>query len=353
VRRTGSRTTTLRDVARLADVHVSTASRALNGHTLALVHPDTAERVRAVAEYLGYQPNELARGLKTSRSQTVGVLVPDLLNPVVPPIVRGIAARLRAAGYTVLLGNADHSGELERLYVDVMRGRQVDGLIAGTAYEGDEALLAVAKTGLPVVLFNRSATDGSISAAVPDDLRTAELAVGHLAELGHRRIAHVAGPATTSTGARRREGFEAALARHAVDPDPRLVAVATRYSAEEGARCCHELLLRGLDFTAVVAANDLLALGCYDALAEAGLRCPADVSVVGCNDMPFTERFDPPLTTVNISHDRLGAAAAELLLELFDEPNLPPREVVIEPALVVRKSTAPPARGASEPSEQT
>jgi LacI family transcriptional regulator len=337
-------------VARLADVHVSTASRALNGHTLALVHPDTAERVRAVAAYLGYQPNALARGLKTSRSQTVGVLVPDLLNPVVPPMVRGIAARLRAAGYTVLLGNADHSGELERLYIDVMRGRQVDGLIAGTAYEGDQALLAVAKTGLPVVLFNRSATDGSISAAVPDDRRISELAVEHLRALGHRRIAHVAGPATMSTGVRRREGFEATFVRHGFEADQRLVAVANRYSAEEGARCCRELLLRGLEFTAVVAANDLLALGCYDALTEAGLRCPEDVSVVGCNDMPFTERFNPPLTTVNIAHDRLGAAAAELLLELFEEPGTPPREIVIEPALVVRESTASPPAGTRETS---
>jgi LacI family transcriptional regulator len=124
--------------------------------------------------------------------------------------------------------------------------------------------------------------------------------------------------------------------------DPALVAVCERYTIEEGARACRELLQQNGHFTAIVAGNDLIALGCYDAVAEAGLKCPTHISIVGCNDMPFADRFNPPLTTVNISPAQLGVAAAELLLDLLDEPERVPRQVFITPRLVARGSTAPP-----------
>jgi LacI family transcriptional regulator len=339
--RTRSRTT-LRDVARLADVHTSTVSRALSEKTRSMVNPNTVERVLAAATHLEYRPNAMARGLKTNRSHSIGVLVPDLLNPVVPPIVKGIEARLGEVGYVVLLGNADHSREHERVLVEAFSSQQVEGMIAFTASDDHTVLDLLADTGVPVVLVNRTVPDGSMSAAVPDDAACGALAVRHLAELGHRRIAHVAGPQDTSTGARRRQGFEQALAEAGLEHDAELVAVARRYTEEEGARCCRALLASEKRFTAIVAANDLLALGCYDALGEVGLECPGDFSVVGCNDMPFSDRFDPPLTTINIEHHQLGTAAAELLLERIQTVGLPPRQIVTTPTLVVRQSTARP-----------
>jgi LacI family transcriptional regulator len=328
-------------------VHTSTASRALNGETRSMVNAETVERVLAVAAHLGYRPNAVARGLKTNRSQSIGVLVPDLLNPVIPPIVRGIEARFAEAGFTVLLGNASHSDERERLYVEAMLAHLVEGLITATAHENDAALGLAVKSGLPVVLVNRSVEDGRFSAAIPDDHLCISLAIDHLVGLGHTQIAHVAGPPGTTTGARRRESFEATLRKHRLESDPRLIVTSNRYTEDEGHRCSRQLIASGRPFTAIVAANDMLALGCLDALADSAMRCPDDVSVVGCNDMPFTDRFSPPLTTINISHDALGAAAAELLLERLDSPQAPNRTVVIEPSLVVRESTAPPLRGRS------
>ncbi|HEY7381404.1 MAG TPA: LacI family DNA-binding transcriptional regulator [Gaiella sp.] len=335
---------TLREVAQLANVHTSTVSRALSVKTRSMVNPNTVERVMAAAAYLGYRPNAIARGLRTSRSHSIGVLVPDLLNPVVPPIVQGLEARLVEAGYLVLLGNADHSPAREQALADAMQIQQVEGLIAFTATEDDQALDSLIEAGVPVVLVNRTVPDGSISAAVPDDHMCASLAVEHLVGLGHTSIAHVAGPQATSTGFRRREGFEAAIQEAGLPRSLELIVPADRYTEEEGARCCRELLSSGIPFTAIVAANDMLAVGCYDALAESGQACPDDISVVGCNDMPFTDRFDPPLTTVNIAHRDLGSAAAELLLELIHDPELPPRQIIVTPALVVRGSTAPPRR---------
>jgi LacI family transcriptional regulator len=332
---------TLRDVARLADVHTSTVSRALGGRTRSMVNPDTVERVLAAAAYLGYRPNAIARGLKTNRSHSVGVLVPDLLNPVVPPIVQGIEAVLGDAGYVVILANANHSHDREQVFLEVFQAQQVDGVLAFTATDETTALSGAIDAGVPVVLVNRSVPDGSIAAATPDNPVCSVLAVEHLAALGHTRIAHVAGPQTTSTGRGRLEGFQAAVERLGLDADPRLIAEAERYTEDEGARCCRDLLARDTGFTAIVAANDLFALGCYDAMEEVGLRCPDDISIVGCNDMPFADRFAPPLTTVNVARDTMGRAAAELLVELIENPELPPRQIVIEPELVVRRSTAP------------
>src|SRR5580704_11011647 len=175
---------TIRDVARLAEVHPGTVSRALNQRTRALVNPDTAERVLRVAEELGYQPNPIARGLKTNRSYTVGVLIPDLTNPLFPPIMRGIEDRLGGAGYTALIVNTDNDAARERSQMDAMRARQVDGFIAATARLDTELLADVAAGGAPMVLVNRSLEDGSLAAVTVDDRRGIRLAVNHVADLG-------------------------------------------------------------------------------------------------------------------------------------------------------------------------
>jgi LacI family transcriptional regulator, galactose operon repressor len=336
-------TVTLRDVARLANVHPSTVSRVLNGARRSRVTVDTAQRIQAIAEELGYRPNMIARGLRTRRSRSVGVLVTDLGNPVIPPIVGGIEQRLGEEGYTVLLGNTDHSSSRERLHLEAMRAKLVDGVISATATlepaSSTERWLALA---MPVVLVNRGSDDARVAAAVPDDRRCAELAVEHLVSLGHTRIAHVAGSAATTTGRRRREGFEGALARSGLRADPALVVASERYTIAEGARCCAMLIERAAGrFSAIVAANDLLALGCCDALRGADLPCPDAISVVGCNDMPFADRFEPALTTVHVPHAQLGRAAADLLLERLEDPGLAPREVSIRPHLVVRASSGP------------
>src|SRR5947209_20342276 len=202
---------TIRDVARLAKVHPGTVSRALNEETRGLVNPETAERVLKAADELGYRPNRIARGLKPSRSHTIGVLIPDITNPSFPPILRGIEDRLDQAGYTSLIVNTDNDAERERIYLEAMRARQVDGFISATARLDRELLLELAEEGTPLVLVNRSLEDGSVPAVTVDDRRGIGLAVEHVVGLGHEQIGHVAGPQNLSTGHRRHLGFIASM----------------------------------------------------------------------------------------------------------------------------------------------
>jgi len=331
---------TLRDVARVAGVHPATVSRALNEETRALVNEETARRVLKAAEKLDYRPNPIARGLKTNRSYTIGVLIPDLTNPLFPPILRGIEDRLETAGYTPLIANTDNDPERELLDSQAMRARQVDGIIAATARRDHRLHDALLEAGIELVLVNRRQGELPVSSATADDRMGMRLSVEHLVSLGHTRIAHIAGPLDYSTGLDRHEGFHDTMRAAGLEPDPELVLVAEAFTESEGARLCGQLMADGRDFTAVAAANDLLALGCYDVFAERGVHCPEQVSVVGFNDMPFAARFSPPLTTIHIPHYEIGSAAAELMLERLQDGDSESREVRLEPSLVVRGSTA-------------
>jgi LacI family transcriptional regulator len=333
---------TIREVARLAQVHPGTVSRALNEQTRALVNQETAERVLRAAEQLGYQPNPIARGLKTSRSYTVGVLIPDLTNPLFPPIMRGIEDRLGDAGYTLLIVNTDNDADRERSQMAAMRARQVDGFIAATARLDRELLAEAAAGGAPLVLVNRSLEDGSVPAVTVDDRHGTALAVDHIVGLGHRVIGHVAGPQNVSTGHRRYLGYLEAMARHDLPAPAAQATFADAFSEAAGARACLELMQRTDRVTAIVAANDRLAIGCYDALDQLELRCPQDVSIVGFNDMPFVDRLRPSLTTVRVPQREIGSVAADLLLRQLGDQEGRVEEVLLEPTLIVRESTAPP-----------
>jgi LacI family transcriptional regulator, galactose operon repressor len=335
---------TLRDVAEAAGVHAATASRALNPATRKLVKAETARRVIHVAETLGYRPNPIARGLKTSKSGTVGLVIPDLTNPLFPPIVRGIEDVLEPAGYSGLIVNTDNDPGRERAQIEVLRSRQVEGLIVATALVKHPLLEQLHREGVVMVMVNRRPDGVDVPSITPDDAAGIALAVRHLADLGHRRIAHIAGPSETSTGVTRARSFAAAVHDLGLDEDPALVTSTAQWSEAAGADGLRRLLDADLGFTAIVAGNDLIALGCYDVFAERGISCPEDMSVVGFNDMPFLDKLKPPLTSIAIPHQQIGAGASRLLLEAIAEPDRPARSVLLPPALVVRGSTGPPAR---------
>jgi LacI family transcriptional regulator len=341
-------TVKLSDVAERAGVHPATVSRALSERTRHMVNAATAQRVLAAASELGYTPNPIARSLKTNRSFTVAVLLPDLTNPLFPPMVRGIEDVLAEAGFTALIANTDNHPDRALAALETMRIRQADGCIAATATRDDSVLVDAARE-TPMVLINRRVLNHAIPAVVADDRSGVRQAVEHLAALGHERIAYVAGPQWVSTGADRHEAFVGALRGVGLDPDPDLICFGEAFTEEQGARSLLSLLDAGRHFTALVAGNDLMALGCYDALSERGLSCPDDVSVVGFNDMPFADKFNPPLTTVRIPHYEMGRRAAGLLLErLADEDGGAPSDDIVLPVeLVQRASTAPaPSRRA-------
>jgi LacI family transcriptional regulator len=193
----------LKDVAKAAGVHVATASRALNERTASMVSPETVDRVRRAAETLGYRVNRVARGLKTRRSFTVGMLIPDITNPFLPPMVRGAEDGLAEAGYTLVLADTDNDEEKDRQAQAVLLERQVDGMLLATARRRDPLVEELIGADVPLVLVNRTIDRGGVAAVIPDDHAGMALAVDHLHDLGHRGIGHVAGPGQTSTGARR------------------------------------------------------------------------------------------------------------------------------------------------------
>jgi LacI family transcriptional regulator len=334
------RPATLRDVATAAGVHPATASRALNPSTRLLVSEETAQRVLDAAARLGYRPNPVARSLRTRRSNTIGVLIPDLNNPLFPPIVRGVEDMLAGHGYVALIGNTDGDPQRERMVFDQMRARHVDGFVLATATLRNPILDEAAASDLPVVLMNRTAQGYPFSSVSVDNEQGARAAVAHLASLGHTRIGHIAGPQEVSTGITRLRGFTDGARASGLEVGPDQVVYAAAYTVEEGARCCAELLTRRGDLTAIMAANDMLAIGCYTALENRGLGCPEDISVMGFNDMPFIDRLRPPLSTIRFPHYQLGTEAAKLLMERISGDTGPLKILYLAPELVVRGSTA-------------
>ncbi|WP_201030954.1 MULTISPECIES: LacI family DNA-binding transcriptional regulator [unclassified Sphingobium] len=339
-----SRIVTLKRVAQEADVHPSTASRALNPETRHLVAEDVAERVTSVARTLGYRRNLLAAGLRTGRSHLVGMLVPDIANTVFSPILSGAAERLAAEGFSTVVADVGRQPARELEVARELATRQVEGLILATAQRDDPVVDFCLAQGIPTVLVNRAEEKRRLSAVVSDDALGMQLAVDHVFELGHRAIAHLAGPEAISTGHLRRRAFYGAMDHHGLRSGDDLHESTQGYSREEGAAATRRLLERRPDVTAIVAANDLLALGAYDALRECGLRCPQDVSVVGHNDMPMVDLVSPPLTTVRISQEALGREAADLLLHRIRGEDSGRRNIVLAPSLIVRESAAAPRK---------
>ena len=335
---------TIKELAEHVGVHISTVSRALNPETRNLIGPDVVKRVLAAADELGYVPNSMAAALRTGQSRTVGILIPDLMNPVFPPFIRGIQDALDGAGYTAIIANSDGDKHYERVIVQKMKARFVAGLIMATAlYRDDPAVGECIESGIPVVLINRGVDNAEISAVVNDDRAGIDAAVDHLVRLGHRRIVHAAGPQATYTGMMRHRAFVDAMQASGLPADETVVAFAAAYTVPAGQTVLGALLGRGKPFSAVIAANDQLALGALDRLSGAGLRVPHDVSLVGFNDMPLVDRIDPPLTTLRIQHYEMGAEAARILLDELTDPQRERRTVMLAPQLIVRGSTAPAA----------
>lgn len=335
---------TIHDVAQAVGVHPSTVSRVLNAATRHMVTAEIARRVTEAAHALGYHRNALAHSLRTKRSNTIGVIIPDITNPVFPPILRGIEDALAGAGYTAIIANTDGAQGRETVVLEHMLARRIDGLILATAQRKDPMIEHCVAEDMPLVLINRTTgRNGAVPSVVNDDVTGIGLTVSHLAGLGHRRIAHIAGPQSLSTGFERHRGFLAAMKAAGLKPDESLIVVAEAYSEREGQRAMTALLEQKKKATAVVAANDLLALGCYDALTTRGLHCPRDVSITGFNDMPFVDKLNPPLTTVRIQHYEMGLQAAKLLLERIDAPDTRRVDRKLEPSLVIRGSTARPS----------
>ena len=328
----------LRDVAKRAGVHPSTASRALNPETRFLVNAVTLQRVDDAAMSLGYQANAIARSLRTRKTSTIGMLIPDLTNPVFPPTVRGVEDGLAGSGYNVLLANTDNDLPREVRHFEALKSRQVDGLIVATATL-DSPLAAETTVAPPMVLLYNMVQGLDAPAVGIDNAMGTRLSVEHLRRLGHDRIAYIAGPQDRSPGVDRLRAFRAEMGR---SYDKKIVHMCPSFSEEQGAKAFRTLLDSGQDFTAVLTASDLLAIGVYDVMTEREISCPDDYSVMGFHDVALMDKLRPGLTTVHVPHHQVGVTASELLLNLLKGGSHPSEQISVPVELVERGSTAPP-----------
>ncbi|QBR01982.1 LacI family DNA-binding transcriptional regulator [Paraburkholderia pallida] len=329
---------TIREVAAAASVNASTVSRVLNPATRHLIGDEVVRRVLAAAKTLGYRQNRLAAALRGGQSRVIGVCLPDIENPVFPPIVCGITEALAAEGYGVLIANIVGKVKDQERLIEQMLERRVDGLVLATAARQDPLVRRCILDGVPLVLVNRGEDGGQVPEVVNDDFLSMRLAVAHLVGLGHTRIAHLAGPQRIATGLSRLQGFQIAAQQHGVAGS--VVAEAAEFTREAGRAACEQLLDAHRDVTAIVAANDLIALGCYEVFAARRIACPGAISVIGHNDMPLLDMLNPPLTTLRIQHREMGRQAARLLLGRIATPSAAPLRITLAPELVIRGSTA-------------
>jgi len=321
---------TIRDVARQADVSVASVSRALNGHSN--VHPETRARVEEAAKALGYVPHAGARSLSLARNHAIGVVLPDLHGEFFSEIVRGMDRETTARGYHLLLSNMHADAELAAQAMRSMRGR-VDGLIVMAPQLDPAALNEALPKGTPAVLVNTS--DGEERPAMRvDNWAGMEAIVRHLLFTGRRSLVHIAGPAGNIDARERREAFAATLAQHAPDVPVRIVE--GNFREEAGARATAALLDAGEPADAIVAANDMMALGAMNALKGAGVAVPGEVAVTGFDDIPLARYMG--LTTVQVRSADLGARAVARLIDALE--GAPDSGVeFVTPELIVRSTS--------------
>ena len=329
---------TIYDVARLAGVSTATVSRALNGK--GQIAPATRAAIDAAVAHLGYHPNTVARSLVTKSTQTIALLLPDISNPFYAALVSGIQRRALEAGHTMLLCTTESDREREEEYLNLLRAKQVDGVLVDGLVLPPDVIARFVRNGLPIVCLDRDVDSTSVPLVQVDNRLGARMAIEHLISLGHRRIAHIAGAPELRISEERIVGYRDALAAAGADADPALLAIGS-FTEEGGHEAMRELLAAG-EPTAVFAANDLSAIGAVNAIVGSGRRVPEDVSVVGFDDLRLARFTTPPLTTIRQPAVEIGERAAQLLLDLAAGRRVRKLRHLLEPELVVRASTGPP-----------
>jgi LacI family transcriptional regulator len=310
---------------------------------MSLVREDTRERVRASAERLGYRADVVARSLRKRQTQTVGVVVTDLGNPVFAPVLRGIETRLEREGFITLITETQDDDARFRRAIERLLDWRVDALIISAARRDNASIVkAAADAGLPIVLAVRSLVGSGLPTVATDDVMGGYLAARHLADLGHHVVGEIAGPQEVQPFINRSIGFARGAEEARIDV-VRLDVQAHDPNPEAGARLTDLILGRdGETPTAIFAHNDSMAIGALAALRARGINCPQDISVLGYNDAPLDEHLHPPLSTIGFPGDRIGESAAGIALSLIKDPNSVIGSVNFPPTVVQRESTAPP-----------
>ncbi|MGB9181888.1 MAG: LacI family DNA-binding transcriptional regulator [Pyrinomonadaceae bacterium] len=326
----------IKDVAREAGVSTATVSHVINNTRF--VSAETRERVERAIEKCGYYPNAHARSLASGRSQMLGVIVSDIANPFFPELVKSIEAEAFKRGYDVLLLNTNYDAERTSHYVRRIIQRKAAGVALMTS-ELDLSLIdELARRHISVVFLDLGSVGPCMSNLIVDYAAGIQEAVRHLVEFGHQRFAYVGGPNRLRSAVKRFEAFRDSLAEYLPTAPPPEIYEGD-FRMESGQRIAREMLSAGELPTAVVAANDMMALGVMRELRAAGIHIPRDISIVGFDDIAFASLTDPPLTTVCLPREELGQRAVEALMSSIEQPEKQGVEIHVQTYLVKRAST--------------
>lgn len=328
---------TIRDVAKAAGVSKSTVSRVLNSE------PGVSEPARnavlAAIKELNYTPNALARGLTTSRTATIGLIISDITNSFHAQVARGVEDLASDYESNVILCNTDGRPEKESAYIKLLLEKRVDGIIFTSVQRDESNLTSILEKGVPFVFAGRTLPNVEADSVVVDNVLGGFQATNHLIRLNHRRIAYISGPSHVSANLDRYEGYRQALQKAGIEVDKDIV-VEGDFRQEGGYRAMNILLDTAPDVTAVFAANDNMALGALEAIFERNLKVPGDIAIVGFDDIPFAGLCLVQLTTIRQPKYDIGAIAARMLFQRIENPEKgnSPNKVVLPPRLVIRKT---------------
>jgi LacI family transcriptional regulator len=329
--------TTLHEVAQRAGVSAMTVSRVVNGR--GRVDSETRQRVEEAIQALDYVPNRIARGLISQKTQTIGIIVPDIVNPFFAPVVRGAESAARKAGYRILLCNSEGDLRLEREYIEDLVAHRVEGLLLAPASDRSRSsILSLLRGGFPLVLIDRALPDADCDLIVSDNAQGARRLIEHLIAIGHREIAHVSDAEDTSTGRERLRGYREALEAAGIPFQPELV-IRTTVDRIGGYRAAQEILARDPLPTAIFAVNNMTAVGTMEALRERSLSVPKDMGLVCFDDVEHLAVLSPILTVIDQPAETFGSLGVQLLLErMTGKANSRPRRIILQTDLIVRQS---------------
>ncbi|MCF6093790.1 LacI family transcriptional regulator [Microaerobacter geothermalis] len=326
---------TIKDVARLAGVSVSTVSRVLNKS--GYVNEETETKVLRAIEQLQYKPSQIARGLVSRKTKTLGLILPDITNPFFPELARAVEDTAQRHEYTVILCNSDNQLQKEEKYFQLLQEKCVDGIIiAGEV--NSKYMSNIIANGTPIVVVDGRMEDSPVHSIYTNNRFGGKLAVHHLVSQGYKQIAHIRGPIGTSSADDRYEAYKEALEELKI-PYQSILVQPGDFRAESGYEAMKRLLALANPPDAVFAANDLMALGALEAIAEAELNVPGDIGVVGFDGIPLTKVVQPKLTTIQQPIYEMGVLAAESLIKHIHQPTLEKKNIVLEPSLIIRKTS--------------
>lgn len=331
---------TIKDVAKKAGVSPSTVSRALSGN--ASVKESTKQKILEAAKLLNYRPNFLAQGLKEGKTKTIGLIIPNIRNPIYPALARGVEDTAKKFGYSVVLCNTDEDVKAEKEYIQKLRKRWVDGLLIAPAAKETEHIVELQKEGFPMIIIVRN-VDFLANAVIIDNFRAAYDAVSFLIKTGHQRIAIIKGNQQLALYRERFRGYKQALLDAGLPVHEELITGDESDSVQwslDGYNAVYSLFAQNIKFDAVFATTDLRAIGAIRAIKDHGYKVPEDISVIGFDNLEFSSLIDPPLSTVSQPLYDIGVRAVNKLLALINTETMQePTVEIMSSELIIRRST--------------